>query len=336
VLARDDGRWSLALPRPNQPGDTVGEALAQARISAQQWRIHQTEGRTMPRLTAFNVLGFDSRRYHDQTGTRAAARAGQFYPAGARDVASAVDMHMAKAPVVKAKPHRAVMLPHAGWRFCGDTIAKTIARVKVPDLAVVIGPNHTGVGPAWSVASHKIWELPDISVAIDTAAAEFIADRTPAMQCEANAHRMEHGTEVLLPFLHKANPAVRVVPIVLGHTSYEQTAPLAAALAELIEQRDVLLVISSDMNHFAPEPENRRLDHLALDAMLTGDPRKLYDTCTRNQISMCGMIPAVTIMQALLARNGKPLKPELIDYTNSAQATGDTTSVVGYAGVVVD
>jgi AmmeMemoRadiSam system protein B len=85
------------------------------------------------------------------------------------------------------------------------------------------------------------------------------------------------------------------------------------------------------MNHFAPEAENRRRDMLALNAMRTGDPRALYDTCVSHDISMCGMLPAVTVMNAL----GKTT-PTLIDYTTSAQASGDSSRVVGYAGVVID
>ena len=73
---------------------------------------------------------------------------------------------------------------------------------------------------------------------------------------------------------------------------------------------------------------------LAIDAMLTGDPRKLYDTCAQNKISMCGMCPAVVGMQALIA-TGDPPELELVHYCNSAEATGDTASVVGYAGVLL-
>jgi hypothetical protein len=89
------------------------------------------------------------------------------------------------------------------------------------------------------------------------------------------------------------------------------------------------------MNHFAAEPENRRLDFLALDAMRTGDPRRLYEVVCRHRISMCGVIPAVTIMQALLTSGG-PLELELVDYTNSGLVTGDRSRVVGYAGMLID
>ena len=331
VLARDSGRWALALPRSSQQTDKVGEALSQARINLQHWRVNQTQGETMPRLTAFNILGFDAKRYRDETGTRAPARAGQFYPPSGEAIASALDRHFNEVDKVDPQPFRAVMLPHAGWRFCGDTIAKTIARVKVPDTAIVIGPNHTGSGPAWSVTSHQTWELPGQDMPIDTALVEKLVDAIPGLQCEPAAHRMEHGSEVLLPFLQRMNPNIKVVPIVLGRCGYDETAVLAEGLTKATEGSDTFMVISSDMNHFAPEPENRRLDQMALDSMLTGDPRKLYDICTQNQISMCGMIPAVVIMRAIGAS-----KLELVHYCNSADATGDTSSVVGYAGVLLN
>ena len=88
------------------------------------------------------------------------------------------------------------------------------------------------------------------------------------------------------------------------------------------------------MNHFADETENRRRDALALDAMKTGNPRHLYDSCLQNDISMCGLLPAAVIMQAL-QHETPSIHPQLIDYTTSAAASGDTSRVVGYAGIVI-
>jgi len=338
VLARDKGKWALSLPRSNQRVDKVGEALSQANINPTYWKVNQTQGLAMPRITLFNVLGFDSRRYGDDTTIRPAARAGQFYPGDADTIREAINRHFAAAGSAEAKPNRAVMLPHAGWRFCGDTIAKTLARTLVPDIAIIIGPNHTGSGAAWSIAPHKAWQLPGTIAPIATDVVEKLVDHIPGLECEANAHRMEHGTEVLLPFLQRRNPKVRVVPIVVGRCTYEDTQRFAQGLAEVVKEigENVLLVISSDMNHFAPEAENRRLDMLALDAMDSGDPRKLYETCSQNRISMCGMVPAVIVMRTLSALDAqRPIRPERVDYCNSADATGDKSSVVGYAGVVI-
>lgn len=271
---------------------------------------------------------------------RRPARAGQFYPADAHAMYREVDRFLAAGASamggVTPKPYRAVMLPHAGWLYCGGTIGKTLARTSVPDTVIIIGPRHTPYGANWSIAPHESWEIPGGAVPIATTLVQQLVDLTPDLRCEPDAHVLEHGCEVLLPFIHRINPHARVVPIVMGATPYPATRALSDALARVVSESatPILLVISSDMNHFATDAENRRLDQMAINAMRTGDPAALHQTCEKNRISMCGVIPAVTIMQALQHATPK-LSPELVDYTTSAAASGDTSRVVGYAGVVI-
>ena len=88
------------------------------------------------------------------------------------------------------------------------------------------------------------------------------------------------------------------------------------------------------MNHFASDEENRRLDKMALAAMKTLDPTQLYDTVTGHRISMCGLIPAIVVMETLQLLGGRRYY-EQIAYGTSADISGDTSRVVGYAGVVL-
>ena len=106
---------------------------------------------------------------------------------------------------------------------------------------------------------------------------------------------------------------------------------LADVLRDLPERP--LLVISSDMNHYSPEAENRRRDRLAIDAILSGDPMQLLAVCNDNLISMCGLIPAAIVMQTLI-NLGESFTVEEVSYDNSASNGGDPNRVVGYAGVV--
>ena len=339
VLARRDGRWSLVLPGQHTGPDPVAAALENVGARPDDWR-----GSSKVHVTAFRPLAFEARQRPDSARVRRPAQAGQFYPAEPAEVIRHVDECLAlgrREAGADPRAHRAVMLPHAGWAYCGRTIGRTLARTVIPDTVVIIGPKHTRPGRNWSVPPHSAWELPGATVPVAADLATALLDRVPQLACDAEAHRQEHGSEVLIPFLHRLNPALRVLPIVIGQSSYEQTEPLAAALAGLCDTGDdaedgrPLLVISSDMNHFAPEPENRRLDHMALDAMATGDPANLYHTCVENRISMCGFIPACIVMQALL-RETPHLAPSLVDYCNSASTNGDTSRVVGYAGVLLD
>ena len=335
VLVRNNGQWRLVLPNGEQQFDQVSEALRTMELSHEQWQ-HSDRSQGEIELTAMSVLSFVSRGKPGGSSVRQPARAGQFYPADPAAMEQALNGYLAAAPINVLKERvRAVMLPHAGWRFCGDTIGKTLARVRVPKTVIVIGPKHTPYGASWSVAPHEHWNIPSGTVPIATDWVRRLTKLVPGLESEPDAHRLEHGAEVLLPFLHRIEPELRVVPIVMGQSSYEATSMMAAGLAALINEHDTdpLLVISSDMNHFATESENRQLDQIALSAMLTGDPRQLFDACQDNQISMCGVLPAVTVMQTLA--KSRLIELELVDYHTSADQTGDTSRVVGYAGVLL-
>src|SRR5262249_17239475 len=109
----------------------------------------------------------------------------------------------------------------------------------------------------------------------------------------------------------------------------------AEGLAGVLRERDELplLLISSDMNHFATDAENRRLDAMALAALERRDPEALYRTVTEHSISMCGVLPAVIVLGTLRLL-GKLKRAERVGYATTADVTGDTSRVVGYAGML--
>ena len=228
------------------------------------------------------------------------------------------------------------MLPHAGWIYCGDVMGRTLARVTIPRTVVIVSPKHTAAGATWSVSNADAWEIPGAQIPVATDLRARLVDLVPALTVESAAHAQEHGIEVILPFLRARNPDVRILPIVLGPSSYSQTEQFAQALAILCReaQEPILLVISSDMNHFAAEAENRRLDFLAIDAIRTGNAGHLFDVTQQHRISMCGVIPAITVLRALES-TGIPPQPELVHYDNSSTASGQLDRVVGYAGMVI-
>ncbi|MGE3780428.1 MAG: AmmeMemoRadiSam system protein B, partial [Pirellulaceae bacterium] len=98
-------------------------------------------------------------------------------------------------------------------------------------------------------------------------------------------------------------------------------------------ERKILLVISSDMNHYASDAENRRLDEIAMQALERLDPADLYETVTGYGISMCGVLPAVIVLDTL-RQLGRLQQAERVAYATSADASGDTSRVVGYCGML--
>ncbi len=335
IVVRHGGQCGYVLPgRGPVRRDAVGEALGIMQLDPAQWRAADGESGTV--LTALRAHVISVSQPIVAEVARAPAVAGRFYPDSPDAMNDALDGYLGVPRDVKERANfRAVMLPHAGWAYCGVTIGQALSRIDVPNRVVVIGPKHTPDGPLLSVASHASWRTPGGEVPVDTQFVKQLCDAVPDLACEPLAHRAEHGCEVLLPFLHRANPSLKVVPIVMGVCPFEQTEGIARSLAACIAASEgaTLLVISSDMNHFAPDAETRRLDRLALDAMLAGDAARLYRVCTQNRISMCGLLAAVTVMQALSLSSA--VDTELIDYRTSADAGGDAQRVVGYAGVVL-
>jgi hypothetical protein len=94
-----------------------------------------------------------------------------------------------------------------------------------------------------------------------------------------------------------------------------------------------LMIASTDLSHYFPEEEARRRDARAIDAMLALDESALFDRVEKEDINMCGYIAAAIVIRAAKARGAT--MASLVDYRTSAQASGDPSAVVGYAGIVL-
>jgi AmmeMemoRadiSam system protein B len=228
------------------------------------------------------------------------------------------------------------MVPHAGLTFSGQLAASVLNRLKIASHVIVLGPKHTRQGVRLAVAPHHTWALPGVTVPSDPELARALAASIPGLQLDAAAHQNEHAIEVELPLLARLAPAARVVGLAIGGGDWDHCRQFAHALADVIRRlpERPLLLISSDMNHFATDRENRRLDEIALQAMDKLDPAGLLATVTEHNISMCGVLPAVIVMETL-RRLGGLRSCERVGYATSADVTGDTSRVVGYAGVLL-
>jgi AmmeMemoRadiSam system protein B len=271
------------------------------------------------------------------TVLRHPAVAGRFYPGDPDDLRTEAQGYLSQASSVKQVPLRALgcIAPHAGYMYSGHVAGAVFARLEVPQRCIVLCPNHTGMGRALAVMSEGGWQTPLGDVPIDAELAAALKARFPALQEDAAAHRAEHAAEVELPFLLLRQPELRFVPIALGTGQFETLEQLGKVLADVIAaQKDpVLVVASSDMNHYESDVVTRAKDHRAIERILTLDPRGLFDVVTQQDISMCGYGPAVVMLTA--ARQLGAKSAELVKYATSGDISGDRDMVVGYAGVVV-
>ena len=176
--------------------------------------------------------------------------------------------------VAAPQPWAGAMAPHAGWVYSGKLAAAVFSRIAIPDCAIILCPKHRPQGARWAVAPHRRWLFPGGELASDPELAARLADGVDGLELDAAAHRQEHAIEVQLPLLARLAPQLRVVGITVGDASLPELLRFGVAMSVVL--RDMpqrpLLVVSSDMNHFADVATTRRLDGLALDAIATRDP----------------------------------------------------------------
>jgi AmmeMemoRadiSam system protein B len=266
---------------------------------------------------------------------RPPAAAGRFYPDDPTELARQIALFVpsAEEPLRSAI---ACIVPHAGYRYSGHVAGAVYARLKLPRRFLLLGPRHFPRGKPQAILSEGAWQTPLGRVEIDSELARKIRRAYPALSEDGVAHQTEHALEVQLPFLQSLSSDFRFVPIALGPTDFIQWESLGHALAEVLRQQHdpVLMIASSDMNHYESDEITRRKDSLALDRVLALDPRGLFDTVRREGITMCGAGPVVSVLIA--SRILGATRATLVRYANSADVNGDRQEVVGYAGVILE
>lgn len=265
---------------------------------------------------------------------REAAVAGQFYPGSQAELESTV-----QALLKDGNPARTraigVIAPHAGYMYSGAVAGAVYAQIEVPRKVIVLCPNHTGMGEPLAIMSEGSFRTPMGDAPIDAALAEALKRNFPLLREDAASQMREHAVEVQLPFLMAVQPELRFVPITVGTGQFEVLTALGVVLAKTVAESGeaVLIVASSDMNHYEDDAETRIKDALAIEQVLELKPRGLYETVRGQKISMCGVGPAVAMLTAAIRLGAK--SAELVRYATSGDVSGDTEHVVGYAGIMV-
>ncbi|TFG45267.1 MAG: AmmeMemoRadiSam system protein B [Dehalococcoidia bacterium] len=259
---------------------------------------------------------------------------GKFYPGTAEQLRAFIESFVEK--IDEKTDAVGIISPHAGYIYSGSVAASVIARIKTADTYVIIGPNHTGMGKPFSIMTVGAWQTPLGEVPIDSVLAQNILANSKYLQEDRTAHQGEHSIEVQLPLLQYFKPDLKIVPIVLAVATLEIYREIAASIAQAIQEapdKKVVIVASSDMTHYESQEAAAAKDHRALEAILQMDEGSLLGRVIKERISMCGYAPAVTMLAAAKILGAK--SAELVRYQTSGDASGDYSSVVGYAGVLV-
>ncbi len=275
---------------------------------------------------------------------RQPAVAGTFYPREPRELLARVKQFLAEGRETDSKFSSAnlesvssaiaCLVPHAGYVYSGGVAGAVYARIQIPKRVIILGPRHRPGGANFAINSEGAWETPLGRAIIDSELARALMAACPLLVEDDVAHRREHSLEVQLPFLQALSKEFQFVPIAIGTLNFDELTKLGHAIAKVISNsaEPVLLVASSDLNHYESEKITHVKDHQAIDQMLALNPRGLHETVRREGITMCGCGPAVSAITAALDLGAT--RAELVRYATSADVLGDRDEVVGYAGML--
>ena len=292
------------------------------------------------------------------TVIRHPAVAGQFYPRSRQALLAEIESYF--VPDAQTRPALGCISPHAGYMYSGHVAGAVYSQIQIPPRAILLCPNHTGLGHALSIMSEGAWETPLGSVLIDAELAESLRNECSSLVEDRDAHRSEHAIEVQLPFLQTLRPELKIVPIAIGTSDFDVLRGLGEALAAVIADHDekdrhekdrhgedrhgkdqkeerpekVLIIASSDMNHYESDAITRVKDHKAIERVLALDARGLWEVVMNEDISMCGFGPTIAMLTT--AKLLGATSATLVKYATSGDVSGDYNSVVGYAGIIVE
>jgi len=276
---------------------------------------------------------------------RKPCQAGVFYPRSKEELIAEIErcfLHslgpgrLPETPVHAPRRIIGVISPHAGYMYSGPVAAfsyKALAEDGEPKTAIILGPNHTGMGSGVSVMAEGEWETPMGRVKIDSEAVDTIVKASNIVDVDDEAHILEHSIEVQLPFLQYIyDGRIEIVPICIMMQDMETSVEVGSAIFEASKERDITVIASSDMTHYEPQRSAERKDKIALDKIGSLDVEGLYRAIEAENISMCGYGPVAALMHYAKASGVE--KASIEAYRTSGDVTGDFGAVVGYASAV--
>jgi len=242
-----------------------------------------------------------------------------------------------------------LVCPHAGYIYSGHAAAYSYAELAkdgLPDVAIILGPNHHGLGANVAVAGEGEWQTPLGNIQVDADVATKITQFSKFSQLDNTAHSREHSVEAQLPFLQflsgkpkveSGKQEIRIVPIVLSyfneHDALLLAEDLGEAIAKSVKGKSAVIIASTDFSHYEPHEVAETRDALAMEQIIKLDPKGLINTVYSKSITMCGVTGTAVMLHACNIIGASRAKK--LTYHTSGDVTGDKMQVVGYGAVSI-
>lgn len=227
-----------------------------------------------------------------------------------------------------------IICPHAGYVYSGPIACNSINGIlsQSPELFIIIGPNHWGIGRSVATMVDCEWETPLGRVSVDSESVQEILKVSKTIESDFFSHSREHSLEVQIPILQKRFSNFKILPISLINQSKEIANEVGKSIAKIAKQKKTMIIGSSDFTHYEPNEFAHEQDMALIEPILEMNVNKFYDILEKRKVTACGYGAIAATMIA--CKELGATKGELLKYATSGDITGDTSSVVGYGSIV--
>lgn len=273
----------------------------------------------------------------NQGGTRKPAVAGMFYPGSLSKLKPEIEIYLSNVKKVHIDGKiTALIVPHAGYMYSGQVAAHAYKQIEGMsfDSVIMVGVSHRV--PFRGVAIYKsgAYETPLGIVKVDESLASELMEKTDMFGFYPNADASEHSLEVQVPFLQVVLPELKIVPILMREWSDMIGYALSDALSEVMKDRNILLIASTDMSHYHQYKEAVSMDETALTSIKRMDIEQLEDDLASGEVELCGAGGVIVTLMTAKKLGANSIK--ILDYANSGDVTGNRSEgVVGYFSAVI-
>jgi MEMO1 family protein len=260
--------------------------------------------------------------------------AGQFYEADPARLSVQIDFFLQNAGAGGPDNVIALIAPHAGYVYSGQTAAYAYRLVKDKpfDTVVVLGPSHRFGFRGCSIYDRGAFRTPLGTVSVDEALAAELEKRS-GFAFIPEAHAEEHSIEVQVPFVQKVLPSAKIVPVVIGYPEKKTVETLASALAGACAGKRVLVVASTDMSHFLTKDGANKMDAGTIELIKGLKAETIIRRMEDRENILCG--GAAVAAAIFFAGKRGPVRAEILKYADSSAASGDESRVVGYVAAAL-
>ena len=273
---------------------------------------------------------------------RTPAVAGMFYPKTNQELKSSIKncfLHNFGSgklpPSLDNKKIIGVICPHAGYEYSGPIAANSYYMISAqkPDLIIIIGPNHWGIGRDVASMREGIWKTPLGDIEVDTESAIEINKICKLIELDYFSHTRDHCLEVQLPMLQEIfSHKFKILPLILIDQSHDTAIEIGKAIAKIAKIKNAMIIGSSDFTHYESNDFAHMQDKSLIETIVSLDVDKFYQVLQEKQVSACGYGAIASTMIA--CKELGATKGTLIKYATSGDITGEKSSVVGYASIV--